>query len=70
MRVSGRNFVFEVIAPSLPGYGFSDAAVRPGLHQAQIAQIFNTLMKRLKFDRFYAQGGKPHPEGQLTQGEN
>lgn len=31
-----KNFVFEVIAPSLPGYGFSQAAVRPGLGPAQV----------------------------------
>jgi len=31
-----RNFVFEVIAPSLPGFAFSQAAVRPGLGPAQV----------------------------------
>ena len=31
-----KDFVFEVIAPSLPGYGFSEAAVRPGLGSAQV----------------------------------
>lgn len=31
-----RDFVFEVIAPSLPGYGFSQAAVRPGLGTPQV----------------------------------
>lgn len=54
----GRNFVFEVVAPSLPGYGFSDAASRPGMNPAQIAQIFNKLMGRLGFDRYYIQGGE------------
>lgn len=54
---TGRNFVFEVVAPSLPGYGFSDAASKPGMNPAQIAQIFNKLMGRLGFDRYYIQGG-------------
>ncbi|XP_066138860.1 juvenile hormone epoxide hydrolase-like [Euwallacea fornicatus] len=54
---NGKDYVFEVIAPSLPGYGFSDGAARPGLNPAQIAQLFNTLMKRLKLDRYYVQGG-------------
>ncbi|XP_066249914.1 juvenile hormone epoxide hydrolase-like [Euwallacea similis] len=54
---NGRDYVFEVIAPSLPGYGFSDGAARPGLNAAHIAQLFNTLMKRLKLDRYYVQGG-------------
>ncbi|KAK2586579.1 hypothetical protein KPH14_011458 [Odynerus spinipes] len=52
-----QDFVFEVIAPSLPGYGFSDAPVRPGMAAAQIGVVFNTLMSRLGFDKFYAQGG-------------
>lgn len=33
---SDKDFVFEVIAPSLPGYAFSQAAVRPGLGPAQV----------------------------------
>ncbi|KAK9882413.1 hypothetical protein WA026_020935 [Henosepilachna vigintioctopunctata] len=53
----GRNFVFEVVAPSLPGYGFSDAAVRPGLGPTHMALILKNLMKRLKMEKFYVQGG-------------
>lgn len=34
-----QNFVFEVIAPSLPGYGFSEGAVRPGMATAQVIII-------------------------------
>ncbi|XP_011879720.1 PREDICTED: juvenile hormone epoxide hydrolase 1-like [Vollenhovia emeryi] len=52
-----RDFVFEVIAPSLPGYGFSQGAVRPGLGTPQIALIFKNLMLRLGFGKFYTQGG-------------
>lgn len=52
-----KNFVFEVIAPSLPGYAFSQAAVRPGLSPAQMSVIFKNLMLRLGFNKFYAQGG-------------
>ncbi|XP_020284934.1 juvenile hormone epoxide hydrolase 2-like [Pseudomyrmex gracilis] len=52
-----KDFVFEVIAPSLPGYAFSQAAVRPGLSPAQMSVIFKNLMLRLGFDKFYAQGG-------------
>ncbi|XP_046972734.1 juvenile hormone epoxide hydrolase-like [Vanessa cardui] len=55
--VSGYDFVFEVIVPSLPGYGFSDAAVRPGLGTAQIGVIFKNLMNRLGHKKFYIQGG-------------
>ncbi|XP_067008639.2 juvenile hormone epoxide hydrolase 1 [Anabrus simplex] len=51
------NFVFEVIAPSLPGYGFSDGAAKQGLGAAQIAVVFKSLMERLGFQQFYLQGG-------------
>ncbi|GBP32301.1 Juvenile hormone epoxide hydrolase [Eumeta japonica] len=53
----GRNFVFEVVIPSLPGYGFSDAAVRPGLATPQMAVIMRNLMRRLGHKKFYVQGG-------------
>ncbi|KAI4493214.1 hypothetical protein M0802_009502 [Mischocyttarus mexicanus] len=52
-----KDFVFEVIAPSLPGYGFSDGAVRPGLSPAHIGIIFKNLMSRLGFEKYYVQGG-------------
>ncbi|CAL7939634.1 unnamed protein product [Xylocopa violacea] len=52
-----QDFVFEVIAPSLPGYGFSEGAVRPGMASAQMSVILKNLMQRLGFKRFYVQGG-------------
>ncbi|XP_051170361.1 juvenile hormone epoxide hydrolase 1-like [Leptopilina boulardi] len=52
-----KDFVFEIIAPSLPGYGFSDPAVRPGLGATQIAVVFKNLMARLGYNEFYTQGG-------------
>lgn len=47
---------FHVVVPSLPGYGFSD---RPRERWAvpRIAAAWITLMKRLGYDRFVAQGG-------------
>ncbi|XP_026315905.1 juvenile hormone epoxide hydrolase-like [Hyposmocoma kahamanoa] len=56
-QASGYDFAFEVIVPSLPGYGFSDAAVRPGLGVAQAAVIMKNLMNRLGFNKYYVQGG-------------
>jgi juvenile hormone epoxide hydrolase len=53
----GRNFVFEVIVPSLPGYGFSEGAVRPGLGAVQMAVVFKNFMNRLGFEKYYIQGG-------------
>jgi juvenile hormone epoxide hydrolase len=52
-----KDFVFEVIAPSLPGYGFSEAAVKPGLGVGPMAVVFKNFMRRLGFDYYYVQGG-------------
>ncbi|XP_018330718.1 juvenile hormone epoxide hydrolase 2-like [Agrilus planipennis] len=52
-----KNFVFDIIAPSLPGYGFSEATRKPGLGAAQVAMIMKNLMNRLGFNKFYVQGG-------------
>nr|CAD7571340.1 unnamed protein product [Timema californicum] len=47
----------QVVVPSLPGYGFSEGASKPGLGTAQMAVVFKDLMARLGFDKFYLQGG-------------
>ncbi|XP_045467670.1 juvenile hormone epoxide hydrolase 2-like isoform X1 [Harmonia axyridis] len=54
---NGRDFVFEVVVPSLPGFGFSDAAVRPGLGPPQMAVVLKNLMLKLGKDRFLVQAG-------------
>ncbi|XP_012538919.1 juvenile hormone epoxide hydrolase 2 [Monomorium pharaonis] len=51
------DFVFEVIAPSLPGFGFSSAATIPDLSAIQASVIFKNLMLRLGYDKYYVQGG-------------
>lgn len=53
----GYDFVFEVIAPSLPGYGFSDAPIKVGMGPSHMGQIFVKLMERLGHRKFYVQGG-------------
>lgn len=51
------DFVFDVVAPSLPGYGFSQGAAKTGLGNIQMAVVMNNLMKRIGFDKYYIQGG-------------
>ncbi|XP_055949754.1 epoxide hydrolase 1-like [Argiope bruennichi] len=51
------NFVFEVICPSIPGYGFSESPHRKGFNARAAARIFITLMERLGHNSFYVQGG-------------
>ena len=48
---------FHVICPSLPGYGFSDRPAEAGWGVPRIAAAWITLMKRLGYQRFGAQGG-------------
>ncbi|XP_034479485.1 juvenile hormone epoxide hydrolase 1 [Drosophila innubila] len=51
------DYVFEVIAPSLPGYGWSQSASRPGFGAAQVSVVMRNLMLRLGFNKFLIQGG-------------
>ena len=51
------SIAYEVIAPSIPGYGFSSAPEKPGFNGMYTAKIFRDLMIRLGHDRFYCQGG-------------
>jgi pimeloyl-ACP methyl ester carboxylesterase len=48
---------FHVVCPSLPGYGFSDKPARTGWTVQRIASAWATLMARLGYQRFGAQGG-------------
>jgi len=49
---------FDVIVPSLPGYGFSDRPTQRGVTSARIAAMWARLMtKELGYQRFAAQGG-------------
>lgn len=48
---------FHIVAPSLPGYGFSDKPTTTGWGVERIAEAWITLMRRLGYDRFVAQGG-------------
>jgi len=51
------DVAFEVIVPSIPGYGFSDAPQQQGFDVTQTARIFVQLMKRLNHNRFIVHGG-------------
>jgi pimeloyl-ACP methyl ester carboxylesterase len=48
---------FDVIVPSLPGYGFSDNPPSIDWSHKKIATAWITLMRRLGYSRFVAQGG-------------
>lgn len=48
---------FHVVCPSLPGYGFSGKPTQPGWGVVKIAEVWDTLMTRLGYERYVAQGG-------------
>jgi epoxide hydrolase len=48
---------FDVVVPSLPGFGFSQKPARTGWTVARIASAWTELMNRLGYSRWAAQGG-------------
>jgi len=48
---------FDVVVPSMPGYGYSGKPTAPGWDPVRIARAWVVLMKRLGYTKFVAQGG-------------
>jgi pimeloyl-ACP methyl ester carboxylesterase len=48
---------FHLVIPSMPGYGFSGKPTTTGWDPIRTARAWTTLMKRLGYTRFVAQGG-------------
>ncbi|EXK38371.1 hypothetical protein FOMG_08769 [Fusarium oxysporum f. sp. melonis 26406] len=48
---------FHVVAPSIPGYGFSQYSKKSGFGLEQHAACFALLMKRLGYEKYVCQGG-------------
>ncbi len=48
---------FDVVIPSLPGFGFSGRPTETGWGLERIGRAFDVLMKRLGYTRYVAQGG-------------
>ena len=48
---------FDIVIPSLPGYGFSEQPTEGGWEPERIARAWITLMRRLGYKRFVGQGG-------------
>lgn len=58
-RAHGRDpaLAFDLVIPSLPGMGLSSPLAAPGWDAARTAAAWDTLMKRLGYTRYGAQGG-------------
>ncbi len=48
---------FDVVIPSMPGYGFSEKPTTTGWDAPRIARAWTVLMERLGYTRYVAQGG-------------
>jgi pimeloyl-ACP methyl ester carboxylesterase len=48
---------FDVVIPSLPGYGFSERPRRVGVNYQYVAGLWHRLMRGLGYERYGAQGG-------------
>ena len=48
---------FDVVVPSLPGYGFSDRPTSPGMNTFRVGDMWADLMEELGYSRYGAQGG-------------
>jgi pimeloyl-ACP methyl ester carboxylesterase len=48
---------FDLVIPSIPGYGFSGQPTETGWDPGRVAQAWAELMRRLGYDRYVAQGG-------------
>jgi pimeloyl-ACP methyl ester carboxylesterase len=48
---------FDVVVPSLPGFGFSGIPREPGMTKTRIARMWAALMRGLGYERFGARGG-------------
>ena len=54
---AGALDAFDVVIPSMPGYGFSGKPTKTGWDPVRIARAWDVLMKRLGYNRYVAQGG-------------
>ncbi|MCE9578052.1 MAG: epoxide hydrolase [Deltaproteobacteria bacterium] len=48
---------FDVVIPSMPGYGFSERPTTTGWNPDRMGRAWDVLMKRLGYDHYVAQGG-------------
>jgi pimeloyl-ACP methyl ester carboxylesterase len=57
LLTSDEIFSFDLVIPSLPGFGFSDRITKPGCNSAFVAGIWHKLMLQLGYEKYGAQGG-------------
>lgn len=48
---------FDIVIPSIPGYGFSERPAQTGWNPERVGRAWDVLMKRLGYTRYVSQGG-------------
>lgn len=56
---------FNIVAPSLPNYGFSEGVFKRGFSIAQYAEACHKVMLALGYDQYGKSGNTAHPETAL-----
>jgi pimeloyl-ACP methyl ester carboxylesterase len=57
LLAENKNISFDLVIPSMPGYGFSQRIVQPGCNVSFIADLWHKLMLELGYEKYGAQGG-------------
>jgi pimeloyl-ACP methyl ester carboxylesterase len=57
LLTENNDFSFDLIIPSMPGYGFSQKITQPGCNVSFIADLWHKLMLELGYDKYGVQGG-------------
>lgn len=57
LLTEGTEFSFDLVIPSVPGFGFSSKVIQPGCSSAYVADLWHQLMITLGYERYGAQGG-------------
>lgn len=57
LLTNNENLSFDLVIPSIIGFGFSDKVTQPGCDSAFVANLWNKLMSELGYKKYGAQGG-------------
>lgn len=52
-----KDMSFDLVIPSMPGYGFSQKIIQPGCNVSFMADLWHKLMSELGYDKYGVQGG-------------
>jgi pimeloyl-ACP methyl ester carboxylesterase len=57
LLIEGPDLSFDLVIPSVPGFGFSGKITEPGCNSSFVADLWHQLMTELGYERYGAQGG-------------